>query len=97
MAAITEADVAHIARLAELDLDEQETQELMGELGKILDYVGELSELDTTDVPPTAHLSATCAPTREDQVAVGLDHRTALAGAPRTSEGGFAVPGFVED
>lgn len=97
MATITEADVAHIARLAELELDEQEAREIMGDLARILDYVGELSKLDTADVPPTSHMAAQSAPLREDRVVAGLDHETALAGAPRTTDGGFAVPGFIED
>jgi len=97
MATITEADVAHIARLAHLELDDQQTRELLSDLRQILDYVGQLSELDTADVPPTAHLAAVRAPMREDRVVAGLDHDTALRAAPRTTDGGFAVPGFVED
>ena len=64
-------------------------------------YVAELEAIDTTDVPPTAHVAG-IEPTRsgdgwrEDAARPGLSHDDALAAAPCAERGGFAVPGFVE-
>lgn len=91
----------HIATLAELSLTEEEEHRLAGEIGRIVAYVAELEAIDTTDVPPTAHVAG-IEPTRsgdgwrEDVVKPGLSHEDALAAAPHAENGGFAVPTFVE-
>ena len=90
----------HIATLAELSLSAEEERRLVSEIGRIVAYVAELDAIDTTDVPPTAHVAG-LEPTRsedgwrEDVVKPGLSHEDALAGAPQAENGGFAVPGFV--
>lgn len=94
---ITREDVLHVARLARLELDDAETSHLMQDLRRILDYVQQLSELDTQDVVPTAQVSVERAPLRKDRVVPGVSRELALGQAPRTGDGGFAVPGFVED
>jgi len=93
--------IRHVAELAELTLTEEEELRMTAEVGRILAYVAELDAIDTTDVPPTAHVSDVTAERsgegwREDAPRPGLAHEDALAGAARTDEGGFAVPGFVE-
>jgi aspartyl-tRNA(Asn)/glutamyl-tRNA(Gln) amidotransferase subunit C len=94
---IDRALIEHVAELSSLSLTEAEAAKLTTEVAAILAYVGELATLDTTDVPPTAQVgSAHHAPLRSDEVQPGLSHDEALAQAPRASEGGFAVPGFVE-
>ena len=95
------AQLRHMATLAELSLSEDEEQRLAGEIGRILAYVAELEAIDTTDVPPTAHVAGIDKARsedgwREDVVKPGLSHEDALAGAPRAEHGGFAVPGFVD-
>lgn len=91
----------HVAMLAELSLTEEEERRLAGEIGRIVAYVAELEAIDTTDVPPTAHVAG-IEPTisgvgwREDAIKPGLSHEDALAGAPHAEHGGFAVPAFVE-
>ena len=71
------------------------------EVGRILAYVAELEAIDTTDVPPTAHVAG-IEPTqsehgwRPDATRPGLSHDDALAGAPHAEHEGFAVPSFVE-
>jgi len=93
--------IRHVAMLAELSLTEEEERRLAGEIGRIVAYVAELDAIDTTDVPPTAHVAG-IEPTRsedgwrEDVVKPGLSHEDALAAAPQVEHGGFAVPGFVE-
>lgn len=93
--------IRHIATLAELSLTEDEERRLASEIGRIVAYVAELDAIDTTDVPPTAHVAG-IEPTRseegwrEDAVQPCLSHEDALAGAPQVEHDGFAVPGFVE-
>jgi aspartyl-tRNA(Asn)/glutamyl-tRNA(Gln) amidotransferase subunit C len=53
--AITREEVLHVAKLARLELTEEELERLTQELGAILDAVGKVAELDLDDVPPTSH------------------------------------------
>ncbi|AKV02188.1 Aspartyl-tRNA(Asn) amidotransferase subunit C [Labilithrix luteola] len=95
------AQIRHVAELAELSLSEDEEQRLTGEVGRILAYVAELDAIDTTDVPPTAHVAGT-EPLRSgqgwraDENVPCLSHEDALAQAPQAEHEGFGVPGFVE-
>jgi aspartyl-tRNA(Asn)/glutamyl-tRNA(Gln) amidotransferase subunit C len=88
--------VLHVAKLASLRLSESETDRLSSELARIVHYVEQLDELDTKEVPPTAHVALDRAPLRADDPRPGLSHEDALAQAPRADHGGFAVPTFVE-
>ncbi len=94
------AQIRHVAVLAELELTESEEERLATEVGRILAYVAELDAIDTTNVPPTAHLTADGQKygelLRPDEVQAGLSHDDALSGAPRAAHGGFEVPTFVE-
>lgn len=95
------ARIRHIATLAELTLTEEEERRLVTEIGHIVAYFAELDAIDTTDVPPTAHVagiepSRSGQGWREDVTKDGLSHEDALAGAPEASHDGFAVPGFVD-
>ena len=94
---IDRALIQHVAQLSSLSLTDAEAQKLTQEVGAILAYVGELSSLDTSSVPPTAQVGiAHQAALRPDEVKPGLSHEDALAQAPRTSQESFGVPGFVE-
>jgi aspartyl-tRNA(Asn)/glutamyl-tRNA(Gln) amidotransferase subunit C len=95
-ALLTDADVAHVASLARLRLAPHEVSKMAGELSAIVGYVRKLSELDTTDVPPTAQMVDRL-PLRADEPAPSLSHDEALREAPRPLHDGFAVPGFIED
>lgn len=95
--AISVEEVRTVARLARLSLDEDRVEEVAHELGKILGYVDQLSELDTSDVEPTLQVGGAGAPLRDDVVRGGLRPQSAYAEAPRTSDSGFLVPGFVDE
>ena len=91
------AQIRHVAELAELELTEAEEARLAEEIGRIVAYVAELEAIDTSNVPPTALVTADAsAPLRSDEPRPGLSHEEALAGAPRAEHGGFVVPTFVE-
>ena len=85
-------DIATVATLARLDLAADEAKELAGQLGSILDYVQQLDELDTTDVPPTSHAVPLDTPFRDDIASPPLPRDDALAVAPRHDGSAYLVP-----
>jgi aspartyl-tRNA(Asn)/glutamyl-tRNA(Gln) amidotransferase subunit C len=89
-------DVHHVAKLASLTLTPAEAERFGAELESIVAYVAQLDELDTTDVPPTAHVQLDRLPVRPDAVVPCLSREDALAQAPAVEGDGFAVPAFVE-
>ena len=95
--AITRDNVLHVAKLARLELTEAEIDRMQSDLNGILDYVNQLSELDTTNVPATATVAVVAAPFRKDAPIPSLPHDLALSNAPRSSSDGFAVPAFVDE
>ena len=95
--AITRDNVLHVAKLARLELTETEIDRMQRDLNGILEYVNQLSELNTDDVPATTQVAVVAAPFRADQPHVSLPHDLALSHAPRSSSDGFAVPAFVDE
>lgn len=95
--AITKETVLHVAKLARLELTEQEVVTMQRDLGKILGHVEELNQLDTKGVAETAHVAAERAPLRPDVQQGSLGPELALGEAPRRAGGGFAVPAFVDE
>jgi len=95
--ALSNAEVQHIATLADLAISPDEVTQLVQDLGAILAHVEQLNELDTSDVPPTAHLAVLTMPLGADVPIPGLDQATATGGAARATAGAFAVPKFVDE
>ena len=91
-AAITRDELAHLARLARLALDEEELDRFAPQLDVIITAVSRISELDTADVPPTSHALPLTNVTRPDEVRPGLTQSQALAMAPAAEDGRFRVP-----
>lgn len=89
---ITPADVAHVARLARLDLTEAERARLVAELGAVLDHAADVAALDTAGVAPTAHPLPLRNVLRPDDPRPALDRDEVLAMAPRAEDGRFRVP-----
>ena len=90
--AITREDVLHVARLARLELTEEEIERLGGQLSAILDAVGKVAELDLADVPPTSHSLDLVNVWAEDEPRPSLPPDDALANAPDRERGFFRVP-----
>jgi aspartyl-tRNA(Asn)/glutamyl-tRNA(Gln) amidotransferase subunit C len=85
--------VLHVARLARLQLSEQEIERFSTELSKVLDYdetIEELGNLD--DVPPTSHVVNVENALRADEPRPSLPVDVALESAPDAAQGGFRVP-----
>ena len=89
---ISRDEVAHLARLARLALDEDELDRFGPQLDVILGAVSRIRGLDTADVPPTSHALPLTNVTRADEVRPGLTQAQALSGAPAAEDGRFRVP-----
>jgi aspartyl-tRNA(Asn)/glutamyl-tRNA(Gln) amidotransferase subunit C len=96
MARITREEVAKVAALARLSLDDAAVQRMASELDQILEYAQMLSQLDTRDVEPTAHAIPLPTPLREDRALPPLDPELAVANAPEREGTAFVVPKVIE-
>ena len=96
-APISRADVAHVARLARLDLTEEELDEFTGQLAAVLDHASDVASLDTSGVPPTAHPLHLVNVLRADTPRPSLDRDEVLAMAPAAEGGRFRVPKILGD
>ena len=84
--------VLHVARLARLELTEEEIERYSGELSNVLDYIEKISELDLDDVEPTSHVVQVENVLRADEPRPSLPREKALESAPDPALGGFRVP-----
>ena len=89
---IDRAAVLHVARLARLELSDEETERMSEELSKVLGHIEKLAELDLSLVQPTARVVEVDDALRADEPRPSLPAATALAAAPDVADGGFRVP-----
>ena len=82
----------HVARLARLEIPEDQIEQVQAELGAILDAVGKVSELDLEGVEPTSHPLDLVNVWGEDEPRPSLSREDALANAPDPADGAFRVP-----
>jgi len=94
---ITPAQTIHLAHLARLELTPDEITELTGQMGAILDYMGQLQNLDLSDVPPTAHAVNTANILRPDQPIPSTLTETLLEAAPAPEDHFFQVPQILRE
>jgi aspartyl-tRNA(Asn)/glutamyl-tRNA(Gln) amidotransferase subunit C len=95
--AITRDEVAHLARLARLDLAPDELDHLAAQLDVILGAVAQVAEVAAEDIPPTSHSVPLTNVQRPDEVRPGLVLEAALAGAPAAEQDRFRVPRILEE
>ncbi|MFK8183891.1 MAG: Asp-tRNA(Asn)/Glu-tRNA(Gln) amidotransferase subunit GatC [Phormidesmis sp.] len=84
--------VRKVASLARLELTDAEEQQFTGQLNSILDYVQQLDELDTKDVPPTTRAIEVSNITRPDKLETFAAREDLLESAPEREEDFFKVP-----
>lgn len=85
--------VLHVARLARLELSEDEVERMSGELSKILDHIEKIGELDDLDdAEPTSHVVALENVLRPDEPRPSWPRERVLAEAPDATDNGFRVP-----
>jgi aspartyl-tRNA(Asn)/glutamyl-tRNA(Gln) amidotransferase subunit C len=84
--------VEHVARLARLELSEEEVERMARELSAVLDHIESIAALDLDDVPPTSHVVEVSNALRADEPRPSLPREQALAAAPDAADEGFRVP-----
>jgi aspartyl-tRNA(Asn)/glutamyl-tRNA(Gln) amidotransferase subunit C len=92
---VTIKEVEKIARLARIVLDEQEKEELTGQMNEILAYIDKLNELDTEDVEPMSHPLDLKNVFRSDEPKESLPQNKALENAPSKTDKFFKVPKVI--
>ncbi len=93
---LSQKEVEHIAKLARLELTDDQKTLYRDQLSAILDYMTKLRELDTTDVPPTAGGGKPQMPLRADEVHHSLSPEELLKNAPESDEDQFKIPPVFE-
>ena len=94
---LSRADVAHVAHLARLGLEEEELARLEGQLNHILEQYAKLAELDTEAIAPTAQTIEVLNILREDVVRPSFSVAEALANAPARDGDFIVVPAIIAE
>lgn len=89
---IDREQVLHVARLARLELTDEEVGRMSQELSDVLGHIEKIGELDLDGVPPTTHVVEVSNALRPDVVAPSLPRDVALGSAPAVADEGFLVP-----
>lgn len=93
---ISDEIIDYVGILAKLELSPEEKEAAKNDMGRMLDYIDKLNELDTTGVEPLSHVFPVYNVFREDVVVNGDDHANILSNAPEQKDGAFKVPKTVE-
>ena len=94
---LSRSDVVHVARLARLDLTNEEIDLFTGQLADVLRHADAVGSLDTAGVPPTAHPVPLVNVLRDDVPRPSLDPDEVLAQAPAAEDHRFRVPRILGD
>ncbi|MFY9665049.1 MAG: Asp-tRNA(Asn)/Glu-tRNA(Gln) amidotransferase subunit GatC [Candidatus Cybelea sp.] len=90
-------DIGYVAKLARIELTEEEVEIFGRQLGDLLGHVNALAELDTASVPATAQVVESRNVTREDLRSPCLDRERVLAQAPQRQGAFFRVPRIIAE
>jgi aspartyl-tRNA(Asn)/glutamyl-tRNA(Gln) amidotransferase subunit C len=90
------ATISRLAELAKLEFDEKQKQEIAKDLGRMLDFVDKLKELDTAGVEPLIYMSDEVNVLRDDEVKTEISRDEALSNAPKRDSDYFKVPKVLE-
>lgn len=99
MAKLTKKEVGHVAKLAKLSISSSETTLFQKQLSKVLDYIGELNEVDTKDQEPTSQTTGLENVFRTDGTTTSnsLSLEESLSGTDKTHNGYFLVDAILEN
>jgi len=89
---INDETIEYVGILAKLELSAEEKERAKADMGRMLDYIDKLGELDTTDVEPMSHVFPVENVFREDVVTNGDEREQLLSNAPQEKDGMFVVP-----
>ena len=93
---ISDDTIEYVGILAKLELSPEEKEEAKKDMGRMLDYIDKLNELDTAGVEPMYHIFPVYNVFREDVVTNGDDRDNMLKNAPAEKDGTYKVPRTVE-
>ncbi|HNP89364.1 MAG: Glutamyl-tRNA(Gln) amidotransferase subunit C [Microgenomates group bacterium ADurb.Bin219] len=93
---LSEEEVKHIAKLANLSLSNEEVKKFQGQLSETLNFIQVLDELNTEKAEPTNHASGLSNIFRQDEIKPSISQAEALANAPSLSDGFFKVKAILE-
>ena len=93
---ISDETMEYVGILAKLELSDAEKEAAKRDMGRMLDYIDKLNELDTSGVEPMSHVFPVSNVFREDVVENGDEHEKMLANAPKIKDGMYQVPKTVE-
>ena len=93
---INDETIEYVGILAKLELSAEEKEQAKSDMGRMLDYIDKLGELDTTDVEPMSHVFPVENVFREDVVTNGDERERLLSNAPQEKDGMFVVPRTFE-
>ena len=93
---ISDETMEYVGILAKLELSDAEKEAAKRDMGRMLDYIDKLNELDTSGVEPMSHVFPVSNVFREDVVENGDEHEKMLANAPKDKDGMYQVPKTVE-
>lgn len=97
MSKLSIKDVEHIAELSRLKLSSAEKEKFAEQLSQILEYVGQLNEVDTKNVEPTAQVTGLVNVMEEDKIIdSGVDYKDIEKNAPDFEEGSYKVPSVFQ-
>lgn len=93
---ISDETIEYVGILAKLELSDEEKEQAKSDMGRMLDYIDKLGELDTTGVEPMSHVFPVQNVFREDVVTNGNTREALLGNAPEQKDGMFMVPRTFE-
>ena len=93
---ISDETIEYVGILAKLELSPKEKEAAKKDMGRMLDYIDKLNELDTSGVEPMSHVFPVHNVFREDVVTNGDDREQMLANEPEAKDGQYQVPRTVE-
>jgi aspartyl-tRNA(Asn)/glutamyl-tRNA(Gln) amidotransferase subunit C len=97
MGSLSKDEVLHVAKLAKLDLTSEEVTKFQKQLSKIVDYISQLSEVDTSNLEPTSQTTGLENVFRSDELKQeGLTQEEALSGTEQTDNGFFVVKAVIK-
>lgn len=94
---LTRDEVAAVAKLARLDLSDEELDAYTGQLASILAHAEDIEALEIDDVEPTSHPFELVNVLRPDEIRPGVDRDEVLSQAPAAENGRFRVPAILGD
>lgn len=93
---ISDETIEYVGILAKLELSPEEKENAKKDMGRMLDYIDKLQELDTEGIEPMSHVFPVHNVFREDVVTNGDGSKETLQNAPAMKENAFKVPRTVE-